>query len=83
MISTGDRTFIGQIANLAASAGEESDDSPLKKEIKRFILRLAIFSITIGVILFAAGFGIGYPPILNFVFAIGVITANVPEGLIV
>jgi sodium/potassium-transporting ATPase subunit alpha len=35
------------------------------------------------VILFVAGFGIGYPAILNFVFAIGVITANVPEGLIV
>ena len=29
------------------------------------------------------GFAIGYPVILNFVFAIGVITANVPEGLIV
>ena len=44
---------------------------------------MAVFSIIIGVALFAAGFGIGYPPILNFVFAIGVITANVPEGLIV
>lgn len=26
---------------------------------------------------------VGYPAILNFIFAIGVITANVPEGLIV
>ena len=46
-------------------------------------MRLAVFSIIIAVILFAAGFAIGYPVILNFIFAIGVITANVPEGLIV
>lgn len=31
VFSTGDRTFIGQIANLAASAGEEENDSPLKQ----------------------------------------------------
>jgi sodium/potassium-transporting ATPase subunit alpha len=37
----------------------------------------------IGGLLFGLGFAIGYPAILNFVFAIGVITANVPEGLIV
>lgn len=29
------------------------------------------------------GFAVGYPALLNFIFAIGVITANVPEGLIV
>jgi len=52
--------------------------TPLQKEIKRFIVRLTIFSVIIGGILFGLGFAIGYPAILNFVFAIGVITANVP-----
>jgi len=33
--------------------------------------------------LFGLGFVIGYPALLNFVFAIGIIIANVPEGLIV
>ena len=34
-------------------------------------------------LLFCLGFAVGYPPILNFIFAIGLITANVPEGMIV
>ncbi len=33
--------------------------------------------------MFCLGFVVGYPAILNFVFAIGIITANVPEGMIV
>jgi sodium/potassium-transporting ATPase subunit alpha len=33
--------------------------------------------------LFGLGFAVGYPAVLNFIFAIGIITANVPEGLIV
>ncbi len=37
----------------------------------------------IGVLLFCLGFVVGYPAVLNFIFAIGIITANVPEGLIV
>lgn len=83
VFGTGDRTFIGQIANLAASANELQEITPLQKEIKRFIVRLTIFSLLIGALLFGLGFAIGYPAILNFIFAIGVITANVPEGLIV
>lgn len=55
----------------------------MKKEIKRFIIRLTIFAVIVGVILFCLGFAVGYPAILNFIFAIGLITANVPEGLIV
>ena len=35
-----------------------------------------------GVLLFCLGFAIGYPAITNFVFAIGIIVANVPEGLL-
>jgi len=52
--------------------------TPLQQEIKRFIIRLTIFSVSVGLVLFILGFVIGYPLILNFVFAIGVITANVP-----
>lgn len=76
VFATGDRTFIGQIAGLAATA--DSGEPPLKQEIKRFIVRLTIFAVIIGALLFGLGFVIGYPAILNFVFAIGVITANVP-----
>ena len=66
---------------MAANATQE--ESPLKKEIKRFIIALTIFAVSIGVILFCLGFVVGYSAVLNFIFAIGVITANVPEGMLV
>lgn len=80
VISTGDNTFIGQIANLAANA--RGEESPLSKEISRFIYGITIFATVCGVVLFCLGFAIGYPAITNFVFAIGIIVANVPEGLL-
>jgi P-type E1-E2 ATPase len=36
----------------------------------------------LGVIFFFIGVGIGYPIITNIIFAIGIIVANVPEGLL-
>jgi len=77
---TGDHTFIGHIAKLASLAGEEIP--PLAQEIDRFVKRLAIFAVACGVILFAAGFILGYPPITNFIFAVGIIVGNVPNGLL-
>lgn len=77
---TGDNTFIGQIASLAANA--RSDESPLSKEISRFIFGITIFASVCGIVLFCLGFAIGYPAITNFIFAIGIIVANVPEGLL-
>ena len=44
---------------------------------------MTIFAVSIGLLLFGLGFAVGYPAVLNFIFAIGIITANVPEGLIV
>jgi sodium/potassium-transporting ATPase subunit alpha len=41
-----------------------------------------VFAAVWGVVLFCLGFAIGYPAITNFVFAIGIIVANVPEGLL-
>ena len=35
-----------------------------------------------GIIFFVLGFILGYPAITNIIFAIGIIVANVPEGLL-
>jgi sodium/potassium-transporting ATPase subunit alpha len=51
--------------------------------MKRFIFRLTIFAVIVGVIFFGLGFAIGYPATLNFILAVGIIIANVPEGLII
>jgi sodium/potassium-transporting ATPase subunit alpha len=76
----GDSTVIGQIANLASSA--ESADTPLSIEIDRFIKIISTVAIVLGITFFIFGVAYGYDIITNLVFAIGIIVANVPEGLL-
>jgi sodium/potassium-transporting ATPase subunit alpha len=79
-IRTGDRTFIGQIANLAATA--EAEETPLSQEIDRFILIISGVAIVLGVSFLILSVVIGYEVIQSIVFMIGIIVANVPEGLL-
>ena len=81
VFKTGDSTVIGQIANLAQSA--ESEETPLHMEIERFIRLISIIAISLGVLFFALGFIYGYDVITNLIYMIGIIVANVPEGLLV
>jgi len=77
---TGDATVIGQIANLASSA--ESAETPLSIEIHRFIIIISSVAIALGVTFFIFGIIYEYDIITNLVFMIGIIVANVPEGLL-
>jgi len=77
---TGDATVIGKIANLASSA--EAAPTPLSLEIARFIKIISAVAVTLGVVFFICGVLYKYHPITNLVFAIGIIVANVPEGLL-
>ena len=52
-------------------------------EIERFIRLISIIAITLGVLFFALGFIYGYDVITNLIYMIGIIVANVPEGLLV
>jgi sodium/potassium-transporting ATPase subunit alpha len=81
VIAIGDTTVIGQIANLASNAGGE--ETPLHKEMDHFIIIIAVIATTMGVIFFAIGFPIGYKFLTNLLFAIGIITGNCPEGLLI
>lgn len=78
-IRTGDRTFIGQIANLA---DQQTSETAIAKEIRRFIYLISCFSITLGSIFFLISLSMGYSFIQAIVFFIGIIVANVPEGLL-
>jgi ATPase, P-type (transporting), HAD superfamily, subfamily IC len=80
VIQIGDKTIIGQIANLAATAS--STQSTLSIEVNRFIFVISIMAVIAGVFFFCMGFVIGYDAITNIVFGIGIIVANVPEGLL-
>ena len=76
----GDDTVIGQIAGLADTA--EAGDTPLRQELDRFIKMITVIAMSLGVFFFVAGFFLKYTAIQNMVFAIGIIVANVPEGLL-
>lgn len=80
VIRTGKNTFMGKIADLAASA--EGIQLSLEKELNKFIYMISIIAITLGVSFFFGGFATDLPLMTNFAFAIGIIVANVPEGLI-
>lgn len=80
VIKTGDDTVMGRIASLAS--GLESGDTPIAKEIEHFIHIITAVAVFLGVTFFALSFILGYKFIEAVVFLIGIIVANVPEGLL-
>lgn len=80
VINTADNTVIGKIATLAT--GTENVETPIAQEIHHFITIISSVAIFLGVTFLIIGFVMGIEPIANLVFAIGIIVANVPEGLL-
>jgi len=80
VIKVGDHTIIGLIAGLTMVA--ETAETPLSIEIELFIKLIGAVAIILGVTFFFFGVAYGYDYITNLVFAIGIIVANVPEGLL-
>ena len=80
VFATGMHTEFGKIAHLTQSAPEEV--SPLRKEIAHLSRLTAILALLIGLSFFALGWMIGIPFWKVFIFAIGIIVAMVPEGLL-
>ncbi|MBI4809105.1 MAG: cation-transporting P-type ATPase [Nitrosomonadales bacterium] len=78
--ATGMRTEFGNIARLTQVAREPL--SPLQKEIARLSRLVALFATLLGVVFFFIGQMVGLSFWANLVFAIGIIVANVPEGLL-
>jgi sodium/potassium-transporting ATPase subunit alpha len=78
--ATGMATEFGKIAHLTSAV--EPGLSPLQKEIFRVTRIVAAIAVTLGILFFTLGFLIGRGFWHNFLFAIGIIIANVPEGLL-
>ena len=55
---------------------------PLQREIAFVSRVVAVLSVVLGGVFFAIGLALGLPFWANFIFAIGIIVANVPEGLL-
>jgi len=80
VFATGMKTEFGRIAHLTSAV--ETGLSPLQKEIIKVTRIIALIATATGVLFFMAGHFIGRSFWENFVFAIGIIVANVPEGLL-
>ena len=79
--ATGMGTEIGRIAQLTQAVSEEP--SPLQLELGRVTRTVTLLAVAFGAIFFALGVATGGMPLRDgFVFALGVIVANVPEGLL-
>jgi len=78
--ATGMHSEFGKIAHLTQTT--VATLSPLQREIVRLSHFIAILSVCIGTVFFLIGLWFGLPLWINFIFAIGIIVANVPEGLL-
>jgi len=78
--ATGMNTEFGKIASLTQTAVEAR--SHLQQEIERLSRLIALLALMIGLIFFGIGFAVGLPMWTSLMFAIGIIVANVPEGLL-
>jgi len=81
IIATGMHTEIGRIASLTQELTDEK--SPLQLEIEKVTRVVTILAVSMGVIFFVVGTSLGKLSMAAaFIFAIGIIVANVPEGLL-
>jgi magnesium-transporting ATPase (P-type) len=81
VFATGMQTEFGKIAHLTQTVGEEL--SPLQKEMERVTKIVTIMATSIGVFFFILGVllaGVGLAE--SFIFAMGMIVAFVPEGML-
>lgn len=81
VVRIGDNTVMGRIAGLAS--GLQAGETPIAKELHYFITLITILAVFLGVTFFIVSKIMGNGWIESIVFLIGIIVANVPEGLLV
>lgn len=78
--ATGMDTQIGRIVELTKKT--TGVETPIRRELKHFIRIISGIAIFLGVLFFIVSVAIGKGEIGSLIFAIGIIVANVPEGLL-
>ncbi|CAH0694109.1 unnamed protein product [Spodoptera exigua] len=79
VICCGDLTALGRVAGLAARLTPAP--SPLSREIRRFMRYMSIWALALGLFICISSMFLGYPFMNTIIFVIGIIVANIPEGL--
>src|SRR3990167_2997784 len=80
VFATGMHTEFGKIAHLTQTTGAVL--SPLQREIARLSRVIALIAAALGALFFLIGQGLGLSFWASLLFAVGIIVANVPEGLL-
>lgn len=81
VFATGQQTEFGRLARLTHEQPDRL--SPLEQEMQRITRIITVLAVMLGAVFFAIGWGFGrLTPTEGFVFALGLIVANVPEGLL-
>ncbi len=79
--ATGSETEFGQVAHL--TAGTPRSASTLEQQVTRIVHTISTIALTMGLLSFSLSLVfVGMTPLESLVFAIGIIVANVPEGLL-
>jgi sodium/potassium-transporting ATPase subunit alpha len=78
--ATGIRTGFGKLAHLSQAI--RRGRSPLEHATARMVRVLTVIAVVMGLVFFAYGVASGRPLWVNLVFMLGIIVANVPEGLL-
>jgi P-type Ca2+ transporter type 2C len=80
VVATGAATRLGGISTLTSHVIRRP--TPLRLQLNRAVRFLAAFAVATGVGFFGISLGLGTPARDGFLFAVGVIVALVPEGLL-
>jgi calcium-translocating P-type ATPase len=78
--ATGMQTELGRISALSERVGRE--ESPLEQQVRRVARLVALVAVVVGAAFLPLGLVAGLPFHQALVFAVGLLVANVPEGLL-
>ncbi|XP_068631655.1 sodium/potassium-transporting ATPase subunit alpha-B-like [Battus philenor] len=81
VVATGELTQIGKIAGLVT--GLEKEETPIAKEITHFIKLVCGVAFAFGILFFLMVYFVQHSWLAALQYMLGIILANVPEGLIV
>ncbi|KAJ3665430.1 hypothetical protein Zmor_000926 [Zophobas morio] len=80
VVACGDQTIMGRIAGLTARL--QPNKTPIARELEHFMKIISVWACFLGVIFGGAALAMNYSWIEASLFLIGIIVANVPEGLL-
>jgi len=80
VFATGARSEFGRVASLTTQVKRAL--SPLEREVNHMVRVLTTIAVVLGLGFFLYGVAIGRDLLTNLVFMMGIIVANVPEGLL-